>query len=379
MSALIIDVGSTSIKASGLEEMPTPTPFPTAAGRHETNPMAYLDAVQSLISAAGEVSAVAFSTQMHGVLLTDSSNKPVSPFLSWQDERALEGALLTTVAGAAAAISGIPPRAGIGAATLARYLEENPLPGGRIHTIGSFLISRLGGPYVTHVTNAAPLGLVDLSTGQWSAELIAAYGLSAFELPTIVSGYESLGSGLYPDLGDHQASVLGSGLEDDEFAVSLGTAGIGARLSSSPAAPAGVEVRPYVDGRFLHVRSRQSGGRLAAQFFAAFVDLARVAGRDVGEAAFWDDVSGQPGGLWGGVVERFLDQYVEGYRAVMGQLFGASVPSRLRLNGGMAAHIPWFRDEFGNSLGLATVTPPPGDLAVRGIAQLLRRVDVVPR
>lgn len=375
MSVLIVDVGSTSIKAGGVS-VAAPSVLPSVPGRHETDPLAWLDAVQSLIP--GDVSGAAFSTQMHGVLLTSSDNEPISPFLSWQDERALEGALLSTVAAPAAAVSGIPPRAGIGAATLARYLEENPVSSARIHTIGSFLISRLGGPYVTHLTNAAPLGLVDLRSGQWSADLVAAYGLCGFELPTIVSDYSPLGAGLYPDLGDHQASVLGSGLEDGEFAVSLGTAGIGARLSSFVDAPDGVEVRPYVDGRFLHVRSRQPGGRLAAQFSSAFSELTRVAGESFDEAGFWDDVSSQPDGVWGRVVEHFLDQYVEAYRTVMGELFPDSPPTRLRLNGGMARHIPWFREEFGRSLGLSTVAAPTGDLAVRGVEQLLRSVDVVP-
>lgn len=375
MSVLIVDVGSTSIKADGISS-PAPVPLPSLPGRHETDPLAWLSAVQSLIP--DDVSGVAFSTQMHGVLLTDSSDVPISPFLSWQDERALEGSLLSTVAAPAAAVSGIPPRAGIGAATLARYLEEHPVASARIHTIGSFLISRLGGPYVTHLTNAAPLGLVDLRSDQWSADLVAAYGLSAFELPSIVSGYSPLGAGLYPDLGDHQASVLGSGLEEGEFAVSLGTAGIGARLSSSVDAPPGVEVRPYVDGRFLHVRSRQPGGRLAVQFSSSFDELASVAGMDFCDAEFWGDVSGQPDGLWGRVVEGFLDQYVDAYRTVMGELFGSSLPSRVRLNGGMAQHIPWFREEFGRSLGLSTVAAPTGDLAVRGVEQLLRSVHVVP-
>lgn len=72
-------------------------------------------------------------------------------------------------------------------------------------------------------------------------------------------------------------------------------------------------------------------------------------------------------------MERFLDQYTDAYRTVMGEL-----PTRMRLNGAMAQHIPWFQEEFGRSRGLSTVAAPSSDLAARGVEQLLRRTDVAP-
>lgn len=403
--ALVVDVGSSSVKTAtvdlgepgaepaALREYSTPQPLPARPGRHETDPEAFGDLVCSVIDTAvsenKRIAAVAFSTQMHGVLLADSVNVPLSPFLSWQDERALDetpaGSVLERVSRAVPsevlATSGIPMRVGIGAATLARWIEENDVHvEARVHTLGSYLLCRLRGPYATHVTNAAPLGLVDLRTGRWNTELVAAYGLDGFELPAIVEGYGAHGTAvlggrsveLFPDLGDHQASVLGSGLEDGEFAVSLGTAGIGARIAVAADAQPGVEVRPYIDGRFLHVRSRLPGGRLATQFSAAFAELAQVAGTDVAAAEFWTHVLPAQHGLWGRVVDDFLDRYVVAYRKASGELFPESAgPRRMRINGGMSQHIPWFHDGFGSSIGLHTVEAPTGDLAVRGIARLL--------
>jgi hypothetical protein len=119
------------------------------------------------------------------------------------------------------------------------------------------------------------------------------------------------------------------------------------------------------------VRSRLPGGRLAARFSAAFTELATVAGTDVTAADFWVEASQPQDGLWGRMVDDFHQQYITAYQKALGELFGSTAPSRLRLNGGMAQHLPWFRERFGNSLGLPTVAAPAGDLAIRGVARLL--------
>ena len=409
LDTLIIDVGSTSVKAAALalaagastievlDERPAPAAVSPRPGRHETDPELFVALVTEIISSAQHIHPglrrIAFSTQMHGVLLSDRDNIPLSPFLSWQDERILEEVDgISWLERARREIpvehftaGGVSPRVGLGGLAIAAWLQEHhDTPAGtRIHTLGSFLIARLAGVYITHLTNAAPLGLVELSTGQWNAELVAALGLDRFELPHIVDGYAPVGvlSGqrgsalqIYPDIGDHQASVLGSGLEPGELAISLGTAGIAACLSDSLARPhPDVEVRPYVKGQYLLVRTRQPGGRAADHFAAAVRELAASVQAEVPRAMLWSAVSSPGDDVWGNLAEGFLTQYTEAYRTAMAQLFGGQLPTQLRLNGGMARHIPWFAQAFGQSLGLQTVSPANEDLATVGVVTLLQQ------
>jgi sugar (pentulose or hexulose) kinase len=401
MSAtLVIDLGSTSIKAAlvdnsgaitALGERPAPS-SDSPPGRHETDPLGFIRAVEELVHLALQtlpnLDAVAFSTQMHGVLLTDDENVPVSPFLSWQDERAGQattpGTSVLEQAGkllppAVVRSIGVPLRVGLGALTLAAWLEEHPSPKrGRIHTLGSFVLSQVGGAYVTHLTNAAPLGLVRFETATWHPEVIAALGLSRFSLPLIVERFSPVGQirvgavevDLLPDLGDHQASLLGSGLQPDDLAISLGTAGIAARIvpHSATAAP-GVEMRPFPGGRALHVKSRLPGGRFAREFLLRSTGTTTV----VDEARFWHDASDAARTGQENSARAFFSAYTDAYSNAIDQLFpGPDRPKRLLLNGGAAQHIPWFRDSFARDLGIDQVEVPDADLAIRGVAELIR-------
>jgi len=394
---LVLDLGSTSVKAALVEpggaiapigERPTPRNIAVAAtpARHESDPRVFVEAVRELMgearAACPEVSAVAFSTQMHGAVLTDLDDAPVSPFLSWQDERAADRgrdgrSVLERVPSELPAETiralGVMPRLGLGAFTMSRWLDEREEAGmgrpssGRLHTLGSFVIARLGGPFVTHLSNGAPLGIVDIDGGTWSAGVVAALGLRAFDLPTIVEGYEAVGRvdvdgeawDVFPDVGDHQASLIGSGVEPGDLAVSLGTAGIAARVVDGPApAVAGVETRPHLGGRRLRVRSRLPGGRRAVEF----------AGDRAADPGFWAEASVAPAGT---PAADFFAEYTEAYRDAFAALFPDEPPRRLVLNGGAARHIPWFRDRFAESLGLQAVEVPDADLAVLGVARLL--------
>ncbi len=399
-STLIVDLGSTSIKAAAIDDAGVVTdigeraspPSVAPAGRHESDPLAFVEAVRSLLADALQVApylqAVAFSTQMHGILLTDGDDA-ISPFLSWQDERAAEPtasgqSTLEIVAGAVPGgviqALGAPLRVGLGGFTLARWLEEHPeTQPGRIHTLGSFVVSQLGGRYATHITNAAPLGLVDLRRRKWNQEVVRALGLSRFELPEIVTGFHPIGKvsvggvelELYPDLGDHQASLLGSRLSEGDVAISLGTAGIAARLANmDTAAGPGVEVRPYGEGTVLHVRSRLPGGRLLRTFAHA---------RSASEAQFWSEVSATSEAGLADDIRAFFAGFTDAYSEAISDLFpDGERPRRILLNGGAAQHIPWFQSSFPASLGVNHVEVPDSDLAIRGVVSLLQAASSAP-
>ncbi len=399
--ALIIDVGSSAVKAAlatgpdDIRELQTIAAPPASASgsRHETPAEAFLDIVERLVDRAtgvcGALAGIGFSTQMQGVLVTDAQDRPLSPFLSWQDERALEVTprgsrfiddVAQRVAPAIIEAGGVRPRAGLGVWNLARWRTENAVPAAsRVHTLGSFLLARLTGSHLTHVTSAASIGAVDLRAGGWNRPLLAALGLDDLSFPGIVEDFVPVGTWggsvpVHPDIGDHQASLRGSGLRAGEVALSVGTAGIAATVTDRFDLDEGVEVRPYVDGSLLRTVSRLPGGRQLRSLFDAYRSFADLAGIRIGEQEFWTAVGAAPasGGLLARTARSFLDGYVRAYDDALSVLFrGGARPVAARLNGGAARHIPWFRESFAGELGLTAIEAPEGDLAVRGVVMLM--------
>lgn len=432
---LLLDVGSTSVKGAVVDSdecaearEPMPSALPTRPGRHELDPLAVAEVVQQVADRLTEESgrapvAAAMSTQMHSCLLTDSRNQPISPVLTWQDDRLLETApggssrldrLVDQAGEELWRSSGIAQRPGFGGGNLGAWLVEHPeVPreGLRIHTLGSYLAVHMRGPYATGLSNAASLGLVDVRARAWSPGLAALHGLEGHVSPELlieddpagtitVGGRELVWLG---DVGDHQASVLGSGgLAPDTVAISLGTAGIAARLAEEPSSDLRVDSRPYFDGQWLQAVSRQPGGALASQIGETLARLvSELSGVEVTAADVWQrmstitpaagamtsiEVNPDPAGLQEVSLQRLrpasaaadlqsalVRHYSEAYKRCLALLSPASRPRHLAFNGGFAARNRAFRSDLAAQLGLEIHDAPPGDLALMGLRALTDR------
>lgn len=430
-------MGSTAVKAIVVDRL-TGEPVSESVGasascradgvRREVDPADLLGAVDRVVStvlakAQALPGEVVTSTQMHSAILTDASDAPVSPIISWQDDRLLERghdgrsalqALIASAGPGAWERSGIAHRPGFGAGNLGAWLRENPVDAGRrprVHTIGSFVAASFGGPYATHLSNAAALGVVDVRAGAWSRDLIELHGLGGCSLPTILTTHDVAGSvrlgGVEMrwrgDVGDHQASVLGSGgLAPDEVALSLGTAGIVARISDTMSQDARVDSRPYLDGRFLQAVSRLPGGAMAGELAGLLARVvAELAGVRVDRGDLWRRAAELPAtgaavphltydraltgrrdlrlaGLDPGssplrqTYEALIGHYVDAYRASIDLLCpNAPRPRRVRFNGGLAVRNEAFRSALAAGLGLEVADVAAGDLALRGLRHLL--------
>lgn len=441
---LLIDVGSSSIKArvctlsTGEVRFETSRPSPSAsphvpAGRHEIDARELrarvFDVIEEAVKEANP-GILALSTQMHSALLADADGEPLSPLITWQDDRLLEespvgaGSFLDEVAtripAEARAAAGVALRPGYGAGNLMAYIRECGVPGGAtVHTVGSYLIRSFGGPAVTHLTNAAALGLVDLDRSEWSTALVEGYGLAGCALPAIAREYAPIGvvdiagtsMALYPDYADHQASVIGAGgIEPGDVALSLGTAGIVARWSATRSQRTDIDSRPYIDGSYLLTASRQPGGRIASSamgFLATIVegitghpvshdDVWNAAERVFGSAPlahsdpltrFEIDTTRTEGDVlrvrgvdrsdqdaFRDLMSSFVQVFVRQYQRSIDVLFmeDDDVPQRLCFNGGLAMRGTWFRNQIAAGLGLDVASYPTTDLAILGVHQLVR-------
>jgi sugar (pentulose or hexulose) kinase len=215
------------------------------------------------------------------VVLVDGAGEPLSPLITWQDQRCAEGdflALLRTRTGQVL-------HTGYGCATLAWLAEQGTLSKSAACgcTVHDLFVARLcGTPPVTDPTDAASWGLFDLAAMEWDRAAVERAGAPVSLLPPVVACGSRVGTvceseaaacGLPPGvpvvaaLGDNQASLVAT-LDDPDtdLALTLGTGGqCSAVLPPGPPPEPGpqgegCEMRPYPGGRWCLVAARLCGG-----------------------------------------------------------------------------------------------------------------------
>lgn len=295
MYMIAVDIGSTYVKAALCDmeggKLEQELKFPTP-GRLE-NPDAqiyenragdFVEITEAIIQTFAkryrDICGILFSTQMHGCVLSHPDLEQ-DRYISWQDARCLnqnpdtgESYLdmlhkrlnLGQMEG-----TGVCLKPALALCNLFTLFESGGLkknPAARADTLGSYLIARLTGRHICHITNAAPMGFADIRDGQWKKEILEAAGLDFLQLPEIVSdlsccGYyrkNGMNLSVFPDIGDVQASVFGSGAQSGDLVVNIATAGQ-LILVQDQFCPGNYEIRPYFDGKYCNVISRMPAGR----------------------------------------------------------------------------------------------------------------------
>ena len=182
---------------------------------------------------AGDIAAIGIANQRETTVLWDkASGKPLAPALVWQDRRTAPWCQALREAGHEARIqhiTGLKLDPYFSAGKLAWLLQHTPqarelASQGRLAfgTIDSWLIFQLTrGLHVTDISNAARTMLMDIHSGQWSAELLDLFDIPAAILPQIVPSGSLIGHTaagllgaqlpLFAAIGDQQAALFGHG------------------------------------------------------------------------------------------------------------------------------------------------------------------------
>jgi sedoheptulokinase len=271
-----------------------PPALPTRAEQspHRLRTLA-LAVLAELAAAVHAVDGIALTGQMHGLLCVDAEGQPLTPLISWQDQRTAEplpggSTTLELLHGRLVGLdwheNGCRIQHGYGAATLFWLVQQGELPP-RVHrvcTIADWLAGQLAGrPVVTDPTFAASWGVYSLVEHSWNSAFLGRLGLEARPkaplFPSVQPSGKRLG-GLRPEvarhaalpaglpifnaLGDTQASFLGSVAEpENALLFNLGTGGqvcwVVPRFEPPTEA---VETRPLPFGRFLRVGASLCGG-----------------------------------------------------------------------------------------------------------------------
>lgn len=263
MSDLLIDVGSTVIKwmETGSENVKISfVPFPEKINLpepfYEIPLRAITDELEEIIFNNNKSKRIFLSVQMHGYVLLNSVGKPITEYISWMDKRAVLSAHKIY----------LPPESGV------RLKENMPRAGilamedlfpnfmsmaAEFCTLGSYLCKKWTGQNETHITDATPSGFFNIN-----GEII---GNKKYNYPKACMDVRSVGlvggKTLFVPVGDQQCAVFGSGANENEYVLNLGTAGQLCVISDEFLVGE-FESRPYFGGKTLCTVTNLPGGKV---------------------------------------------------------------------------------------------------------------------
>jgi xylulokinase len=202
-----IDLGTQSLKAvvcdaalavRGQHAVAYPTQYP-APDRAEQDPRAWeaalAPAIAGALAAAGvsgdAVAALAITGQLDGCIAVGAGGEPLHPALIWQDRRAV-GDAARVDARRLFALTGQVADAGHMAPKIAWLRRARPAVA-RFHQPVSYLVERLTGEAVIDPALASTTMLLELATGRWADELLAAFEVTVRELPALRSAVDVAG------------------------------------------------------------------------------------------------------------------------------------------------------------------------------------------
>jgi glycerol kinase len=316
LTAVALDLGSTAIKAglltrdgtlTGIVSRPAP-PVSGEGGRYESAALAYAETADAVLAQCLaqtiERPPLGLCSQRSSFLLWErQSGKPVTPLISWQDERgAAACAELRGQETQIRALTGLSLTPYYFAPKLRVLLQQNPKWRARLLS-GEWLVGMLdtfmiwrwthGAQYVTDASMAARTLLLDVGRAQWSPRLCELFEVPLQSLPQVLPSVGldlRLDNGLVlqASLGDQSAALLAS-LETGrpQVMVNLGTGGfVACPLPEGPAVlPGYLRTLVWQNGvgrpHFACEGTLNSIGVALAGYPAAACDPANLGGDDI--------------------------------------------------------------------------------------------------
>ena len=226
-----------------------------------------------LLAEGKEVFSIGLTGQMHGIVYLNADGKPVSSLRIWQDGRGnLPYKDCKTYAAYMSEKTAYALATGYGSVTYFYDSINNLVPADavtfcNIHDLAAMMLTGRKSPLL-HPSDAAALGLFDLTVNAFDQDAIRALGLNPALFPAVASGFavagEYNGIPVSVALGDNQASFLGSVADMDEsLLVNVGTGSqISCLVHAVPESE--LDCRPLLDGSYIMAGSSLCGGRAYA-------------------------------------------------------------------------------------------------------------------
>lgn len=244
--------------------------------------------LHEILDTYSDISVIGITSQMHGIVYTDSCGHAVSPLYTWQDGRgALPEFNGRSICRSLSEDAGIKVAPGYGLVTHLYNVKKGIVPAdaSSFCTIGDYLVMVLTGrrtPLV-HISQAAGMGLFDLKKLEFMYEKIADAGADPAFLPEVTKNFSALGSykgiPVCVSIGDNQASFLGSVTDGtDTVLVNVGTGSQVSVMSRQYIEIPEIETRPLTDSTYLLVGAAVCGGAAFASLEKFFRTYAVAAG-----------------------------------------------------------------------------------------------------
>ena len=200
-----------------------------------------------------DVVSIGVTGQMHGMVYTNKDGWAVSPLYIWQDERGNLPYKDTTYAKYMNSFSGYGTVTDF-------YNRENgirPKDAVGFCTIHDYFVMKLCGltKAIMHSTDAASYGNYDLEKNCFNYDV----GVDVTANFTVAGEY--CGVPVSVAIGDNQASVFSTLVNEENILLNVGTGSQVSVISNAIAQSDEVETRPYFDGKYLIVGAALCGGR----------------------------------------------------------------------------------------------------------------------
>ncbi|QQS43472.1 hypothetical protein IPM65_04950 [Candidatus Roizmanbacteria bacterium] len=267
--------------------------------------------IDTFLSRHDNIEGIVFSTQMHGMILVDSENTPLSPFIGWQDERLLETNLKTGVTwmdevhnrliDIDTLQTGITLRSGLMGSTLFWLQQNNKLiPTSKALFLADFVaVSLTSGKACVDVTNACGSGLFNTKKGSWDKIICRALHIPLSVLPDVVPTGTSIGAlnlngkqiPVYVSVGDLQAAVLGSLVKPKtELSINIGT---GSQISiiHDRFQSGNYDIRSFFDNSYLYTVTHLPAGRALNVIIALIKNFSKsVLKKNINDTEIWGNL-----------------------------------------------------------------------------------------
>jgi len=401
-----LDIGSSSIKGAVLNlehhqiEQVVRKPFPNPisglpAGHFEIDPNRVFSLTQKLLEEllvqAPDCQAIVPCGQMGGVVLADNKGNPMGNYVSWQDQRSLENDQTGTTVyestcqrldGQTLGRLGYELKPGTAPAILSWMSNKGELgESATALTLGDFVMARLCNAVpCTEYTNA--LGALDVSTRDWSAELLESLQPNNLQWPSLrqfdqpVGEFSFSGGSIpcYPVVGDHQCALAGALLTKGELSLNVST-GSQVSMLACNFQEGNYQIRPWFGDGLLNTITHIPAGRslnvlvnLVTEMVLDNQDPWSYILRAASEAeendlvvdlGFFDGPMGNQGGIAnirvdnldvGSLFRTGFRTMASYYKECANRLSPSRDWKRIAFSGGLVQNIPMLRDFIVESL-----------------------------
>lgn len=317
MSTIAIDFGASFIKAALIENecikkrIIRSTPD-TVASHDFTIPSKIYRISDNVKEIIEELSGddteinICISNEMHGFVLLDEDGKPLTDYISWQEEYgniSIEGVSSCEILSDEKYVSdvqrtGMWLRGGLPSANLLFLKRKNCISNERyyFYMLGDAVLKMIfGNAPDCHVSNAAATGLYDLENGRWNQALTELMGENLI-FPKVGTNirdvfYLNKEYHLFPPIGDYQAALLGAGIDSSQdISFNLGTGAQISVLTDEMYFSKDYQIVPFFGNRFLKRIPHLPSGRALNVFFRFTKDVLSAFDVHPEDDRIWDVV-----------------------------------------------------------------------------------------